>query len=458
MIGDGTYQGGARAGHWRLAAALLASAVLVTTSAILLPPGLTRLVLLSVLALPAFFLLMAKPEYVLTIILLLRFTNFDLFLPMRLFRPLSLLLVIALLAVWLDGRRLVFRDRILPLLILAFLLVAFHSMAMAEDFPPSIHAFESLTGVLLVIAAVLLLVDSRKYFLAFLLVLTLATMISDFLPLLVPPPEEYGTKSLIWEEGVLRYEGYQLEANIFAFHQIFIIPVLFLFMAKFKRPVYIRALILAALVGTVFVLMLSFSRGGFVGLLVIFIALLVVERKNRAFMAVALAAVVVLMVAAPALYWDRIISLYDAAKQVSQDYAIMVRVQTLKVAVVLGLENPLLGVGIGNFIYQSSRFIPFTKVVHSAFMQIFSELGLPGLLIVLTIFIRNLFILRSMMRSDSNEERVRLGRFLMVQQIAVAVNAMFIPVGYEFIFWISLVIPSLASSACPEKAGEPGRP
>lgn len=443
--------------RWRLAGALLATAVLITAAVLLLPSGAIRLLLLAIIAFPAFFFLMAKPEYVLVIILFMRFTNFDIFLPMRLFRPLSLLLVMALFAAWLDGRRPVFRDRFLSTLILVFLLIAFHSMAVAEDFPAAIGLFESLTGVLIIIAAVLLLTDSRKHFLVFLIVLTIATMISNFLPFIVPPPGEFATKTLMWGEGILRYEGYQFEANIFAFHQVFIIPILLFLLVKFDRPRYIRPLILAALAGTVFVLMLSFSRGGFVGLLVILATLLVVERKNRAVMTVAIVGIAILTVAAPALYWDRISSLYEAAKHVSQDYAILVRVQTMKVAIILGVKNPVFGVGIGNFIYQASRFLPFTKVVHSAFLQIFSELGLPGLLVVSTIFIRNIFIILSMIRSDSNGERARMGRFLMVQQIAVAFNAMFIPIAYEFIFWICLVIPSLANQAYSEKAGESER-
>jgi O-antigen ligase len=455
--GGGTDDNGPRKVRWRLVGALLATAALTTAAALLLPSGATRLLLMALLGLPVIFFFVSRPEYVLAIILFMRFTNFDIFLPMRLFRPLFVLLVISLIASWLDGRRLVFRDRFLPMLMLAFFLIAFHSMAFAEDLQVSMDAFEFLTGVFVIIAAVLLLTDSRKYFLAFLIVLTVATMVSNFLPFIIPPPGAFASKTLMWEEGVLRYEGYQFEANTFAFHQIFIIPILLFLLAKFDRPRYIRPLILAALGGTVFVLMLSFSRGGFVGLLVILAVLLVIERKNRAVMTIAAVGVAILTVAAPALYWDRINSLYEAAKYVSQDYAIMVRIQTLKVAVILGLKNPVFGVGIGNFIYQASRFLPFTKVVHNAFLQIFSELGLPGLLVVSTIFIRNIFIIRSMMRSDSKGERARLGRFLMVQQIAVVFNAMFIPIGHEIIFWLPLVIPSLADIAYSEKADETER-
>ncbi len=442
---------------WRLIGAVLAAAMIVIAAMIFLPSGATRLLLLSLLALPAMFFLISKPEYVLAIILFMRFTNFDIFLPMRLFRPLTLLLAASIVAVWLDGRKFELKDRLLSMLILAFVLIAFQSMAFAEDLPSATNSFESFVGVVLVIAAVLFLTDSKEKFLAFLILVTVATMISNFLPFIIQPPGEYASKSLIWGEGVMRYEGYQMEANIFAFHQIFIIPILLFLLARFDRPRIARPLILAALGGTVFVLMLSFSRGGFVGLIVLLATLLIVERKNKAVMTIAIAGVIILSVAAPTLYWDRITSLIEAAKQVSQDHAILVRVRTMKVALVLGFENPFFGVGIGNFIYQSARFLPFTKVVHNAFLQIFSELGLPGMAVVSTIFVRNIIIIRSMMQSKADIERAHLGRFLMVQQAAVALNAMFIPIGYEFIFWIWLVIPSLANLAYSGKTGEPER-
>lgn len=449
--------GDSRTVSWRLAGALLAAAALVTGAAVFLPSGAIRLLLLAVLALPALFFLVSKPEYILAIILFMRFTNFDIFLPMRLFLPLSLLLVMALIAAWLDGRRFVLRDRLLSTLILAFALISFQSMAFAEDLPTATHAFRSIMGLILVIVTMLFMIGSRKNFLSFLILITVATMISNFLPFIVPPPGDYASKTLMWGEGVLRYEGYQFEANIFAFHQIFIIPILLFLLARFDRPWYARPLILVALAGTVFVLMLSFSRGGFVSLIVILAALLVVERKNKAVMTIAVVGTVILAVAAPTLYWDRITSLYVAAKQVSQDHAILVRVRTLRVAFILGLRNPFFGVGIGNFIYQASRFLPFAKVVHSAFLQIFSELGLPGIAVISAIIIRNIIIIRSMMLSKINRERARLGRLLMVQQVALAVNASFIPIGYEFIFWIWLVIPSLANAAYSEKAPEPER-
>jgi O-antigen ligase len=457
-LGSGTGEGGSRGFSWRLIGAVLLLVVLIAVAAILLPSGAVMLLLMAVLALPAILYLTSKPEYILAIMLFVRLSNLDIFLPMRLIRPLSVLVVAALLAVRLDGRKLAFRDRTLVVLIVAFMLTAFHSMAFAEDLPVSMRGLEILTAIFLPIGAAMLLVDSRKYFLEFLMVLVVATMISDFLPLILPPPGDYASRSLMWGEGVLRYEGYQFEANIFAFHQIFIIPILLFFLARFDKPWIVRPLVLAALAGSVFVLMLSFSRGGFVGLLVILAVLLIVERKNRVVMTIAAVGAVILVVAAPALYWDRIISMYEAAQHVSEDYSVLVRVQTMKVAVILGLKNPVFGIGIGNFIAEASRYLPFAKAVHNAYLQIFSEMGLPGLLLVSSIFIRNIFIIRSMMSSTRNRERARLGRFLMTQQIAVTVTAMFIPIAYEFIFWIPLVIPSLANISYSEMPVDPERP
>lgn len=457
-LGGGMSEDGSRRFSWRLAGALLLLAALVVVAAILLPSGAVMLLLMAVIALPTILYLISKPEYILAIMLFVRFSNLDIFLPMRLTRPLSMMLVVALLAVRLDGRKLTFRDRTLVLLIAAFMLTAFHSMAFAEDLQVSMKVLEILTSIFLVIGAAMLMVNCRKYFLGFLMVLVVATIISDFLPFIFPPPGDYASKTLMWGEGVLRYEGYQFEANIFAFHQIFIIPILLFFLARFDRPWIVRPLAMAALAGSVFVIMLSFSRGGFVGLLVILAVLLIIERKNRAIMTIAAVGAVILIAAAPALYWDRIMSMYEAAQSVSEDYAVLVRVQTMKVAIILGLKNPVVGVGIGNFIAEASRYLPFTKAVHNAYLQIFSEMGLPGLLIVSSISIRNIFIIRSMMRSTRNRERAGIGRFLMIHQIAVTVTAMFIPIAYEFIFWLSLVIPSLANIAYSEKTAEPERP
>jgi O-antigen ligase len=317
-------------------------------------------------------------------------------------------------------------------------------MALARDLPRAADRLESLTGVYFVVLMALILVDTRKRFLYLLAVLAAATLLSDFLPFLIPPPDYYSSRTLIWDVGVLRYEGYRLEANFFAFYQTFIIPVLMFFFARYAKPRIARPLILAAIAGSVFVLMLSFSRGGFVSLVVIIVSLLVIERGNRTVAVAGLAALALLTIVAPALYWDRIVSLFEAAEHISEDYAILVRVRTMKVAVILGTRNPLFGVGINNFIGQAARYVPYAKDVHNAFLQAFAELGVFGLAVLVAIFARNIRILWRMITGRPGGEESKAGMFLMVQQIAVGVNAMFIPSVYDPVFWLTLVLPSIA--------------
>ena len=51
-----------------------------------------------------------------------------------------------------------------------------------------------------------------------------------------------------------------------------------------------------------------------------------------------------------------------------------------------------------------------------------------------------------MMRSE-DEETSQLGRIILVQLLAVFVDGLFIPIGYELITWFTMLLPSLAYRA-----------
>jgi O-antigen ligase len=285
-----------------------------------------------------------------------------------------------------------------------------------------------------------------------------AVLVSALLPLAVPPPEQYASRSLIWTEGVLRYEGYAGEANFFAYHLVFMSPLLLFLFAKFPKPRLARPVMLAALGASFFTLAMSFSRGGFVSMAAAMIILLVVERRNRAVMITGCAAVGAGLLAAPTIYWDRISSLLEAANYISADYAVLIRYETMRVALLLGARNPIFGVGPGNFIMEAGRYIPYVKNVHNVFLQAFAELGAPGAVALAALVVWNFLVVRSMMRRRDDHETALLGRMLFVQQAAVLVNSMFIPALYEHVFWIALVLPTVARLAYlgPPGRGSPG--
>jgi len=154
----------------------------------------------------------------------------------------------------------------------------------------------------------------------------------------------------------------------------------------------------------------SFSRGGFVGFVgVVLFCILNSPRKKQALIALAIGALLVLMVAGPS-YWEEMGTITDT-KEATAD----LRLEFWTIAWRMFVHNPLMGVGPGNFRwnvgdYQSveqlekfGHLLTNSVVVHSTYFEILSELGLVGGVLFVTILFRTFKDLRRI-RSD---ERLR---------------------------------------------------
>lgn len=126
-------------------------------------------------------------------------------------------------------------------------------------------------------------------------------------------------------------------------------------------------------------LIVTFSRGGFLGLAVA-LALLAwkVGRRNR-FGVIVLAALcaVALLAAAPSNFTLRVLSIFIPSLDPvgSSD----MRQQLLWASLWTAARHPLLGIGMGNFTLVSPRSL----VSHNSYTQVASEMGLPALLVYL---------------------------------------------------------------------------
>jgi O-antigen ligase len=245
----------------------------------------------------------------------------------------------------------------------------------------------------------------------------------------------------------VRYEGFIFEPNIFAMFQLFLIPILFFFIGVYRKPGVARPFLMLLVLASIVVLALSFSRGGFIGLMCLLPALIVIEWRNKTLLFFGFALVVAGIIAMPGVYWERVASLFDFAAERNDDFAILTRLETMRTALRLGLANPLFGVGIDNFIYRAAYFSPFRLVVHNTFLQIFAELGLVAFAVFMGIIAYNMVIIRRMMARRGDPEAAMIGRALLMQQIAVLVDAFFIPVAYDIILWFVLVLPAIAEYA-----------
>ena len=425
---------------------ILPLACLLLAAVFFLPQSLVRPAITFLIALPVIALCLDRPRIVFFVLVLLLFSNIDAYAPFRLYRVV-LAFFLAVFALSLaSGRRLVGHDPVLIALFAGFAIVALQSLSVAQDLPTGMNRFAYMLKWMLAVLIMAQFADNRRDFRRFVMVAVTGMLMSNFLPLVISPPSKYSSLSVMWSQGVVRYEGFVFEPNTFAMFQIYLIPLLMFLFAVYRRPLIARPIFGAAIIASVIVLVLSFSRGGFVALVCALLLLILLEYRNKKVFAVGLIMIAATAVYSPAVYWERIQSILNPSLQV-QDFSVFTRFETMKVALRLGLTHPWLGVGIDNFIYQSAYYIPYKLVVHDTPLQIFAELGLIGFGFFAAIVGYNLLILKRLMTRRGDPEANQIGKMLFIQQIAILVNSLFIPTSWDMIFWFTLGLPGIAGYA-----------
>ena len=409
-----------------------------------LPFSLVELVVAALLIIPVAFYMIDKPRLVFYVLIVIIFSNIDVFAPFRIYRYFLVFFLASFMLAWARGKKPVLHDRVYAFIVAAFIVAAFQSIVAAADIGSSLHRMGLFLKAVLVLAITIQFVKDRRDFRNLLFVVALGIALSDFLPFVIKPPTRFASLSMVWSEGVFRYEGFVFEPNTFAMFQIFFIPILLFVFAYFKKRTLVRIVVVAALVASVFTLIMSFSRGGFVSLAFLVVAFIVIERRNKAILLTGLSFVVLGIILAPPVYWERIGSILTFSSNMQQDFAIVSRLQTMGVALKLGMQHLFFGVGIENFLRSSVHYIPYTVVVHNAFLLLFAELGLPGLVTFSALIVYNLVLIGKLMSAPGDDEANLVGRILLVQNLAIVVNSMFIPVSYEMITWFAFLLPSLA--------------
>lgn len=424
-----------------LAAVLLVSAV---AAVIFLPAGIFRLAGMVLLALPVALILFDRPAWIFYIVIFLTMSNAFVLTGLPLMRLSTVFLVVAFTVAVINGRQVVIHDRVFFTLSAVFLILAFQSSAFAVDIRLAFDRMGFFMKLLLRIFMAVQFARSREELLRFLLIVCAATMFNAFMPLVLPPPAAQADLSLLWAEGIYRYEGYLRDPNMFAFGIIFAIPLLMFLFYRFRRPWFARPMILALIGGSVFVLFLSFSRGGFVSLAVMLLALLFVERRNKAVVISGIVMIVAAATAAPAMYWERLQTLFDTSRGITSDFSVLSRIETMRVAWILGVKNPIFGVGPGNYLFHASRYIPYGNYVHNSVLQVLSEMGFTGLAAFAAVIVYSVRSSLRLMSLRSDPEASHLGRMLFVQFAALLTASMFIPVAFYLEFWLALILPTIA--------------
>ena len=198
-----------------------------------------------------------------------------------------------------------------------------------------------------------------------------------------------------------RIKGLFENSNDLALHMVTMIPIAVgLGLSKgglFRKLVYFGA---AAIMTSAVIV--TFSRGGFIGL-VAMVLLLVrrLGRKNKTLTTATLVfAVIMFLAMAPGAFSGRLSTIFNSSADLTGSSS--QRTEVLKRSFWVTLRYPLFGVGIGNFPHKSPRNL----VTHNAYTQVSSEMGIAAMVVYILFLVHPLKRLR-LIENESYEHSDR---------------------------------------------------
>lgn len=216
-----------------------------------------------------------------------------------------------------------------------------------------------------------------------------------------------------------------------------------------ERSFLRTAILLATLGSSMWMLVLTASRGGFVGVLfsIILTWIYVLRGTSRGrVLGIVIALCMVLSVAkAPGVFFARLQTLWnnDAptsnAETQSAEESTAEREVLVQHAIGYTLQNPILGVGVGNFpvINGKQHGASGWYGTHNTYLQFSAETGIPGLLMFL-------FLLATMFKhakkcaaifAGVDEQARLLGRAAQVSILSLMVAGLFAHIAYEYLIY-----------------------
>lgn len=177
--------------------------------------------------------------------------------------------------------------------------------------------------------------------------------------------------------------------NLFALGMVMLLPI-YLHLYKFSANRWVRWALLGGFVLTIFTVIGSNSRGGFLAMVVVgFWYWLTSQKKLLSLVLVAIVALGVLQVGS-----DRFFDRISTIKSAGEDYSFMTRVAAWRVNLAVGMGNPVFGGGFdapfnrsvwneykdkpSPFTIDMDKFYP--HAAHSIYFQVIGDLGLLGLI------------------------------------------------------------------------------
>jgi len=206
-----------------------------------------------------------------------------------------------------------------------------------------------------------------------------------------------------YRAGIFQYDGYRVAGglgNLFqnpndlALHLVTIFPIA-IGLLLFSRNVFLKLFYAAVGVLMLVTIVLTYSRGGFLGL-VAGVAVLTWKLQKRHRKSVLVAAIVLgvtFMLLAPGQYGARVASM-------GGDDSSIARKDDIIRSTIVALRHPLFGIGMDNYVLRSTG----NHATHNSYTQVAAEMGIPAGIVYV------LFLLASVNRLNRIERQTASSR------------------------------------------------
>jgi O-antigen ligase len=263
----------------------------------------------------------------------------------------------------------------------------------------------------------------------------------------------------IFFRGLTRLEvgtGLYANANDFAIMIALNWPICLGFLLATRNPVK-KALWAIGLVGMAWAVTLTYSRSGFMALVVAvcfsFWEFGVRGKRKYIIVAGLFMALLLLPVMLPSHYGTRLIGIFNPSVDALDLGSHAAREELLKKSITLTLRHPLFGVGPGNFASATQ----YWHVTHNTYTQLSSEAGIPALVIFLFILrqvFRNLRNIRKTERFRDDPEVQILTGALRASFAGYLLGAFFASYAYELFIYGLVAFTGVLYRACEDAPAE----
>lgn len=231
-----------------------------------------------------------------------------------------------------------------------------------------------------------------------------------------------------------RIKGLFDNPNDLALHLVTMAPIA-VGLAWAKRGILRKVVYVGAAAIMVAAIVVTFSRGGFIGLVAVSLFLVLKLGRKQRLPAISgfVLAVVLFVALAPGSYGSRLSTIFNSASDITGSAS--QRNQVLIRSIFVTLRYPLTGVGLGNFHYKSFQELG----THNAYTQVGSEMGIPAMVLYIMFLVYPYKRLKEIEKATDGNEKERYYYYMSIGLRAALIGYMvasfFAAVAYQWYIW-----------------------